>query len=267
MHIIRAGHGSQEHASFCINRPHGSGDYHLVVIRSSSYFVIDGKKEIVPPNSVILYQIGTPQYYGAIDDSFLNDWIHFTANKNDLKKIKDLGIPFDKVMLLYDSAPISLLIKNLLFESYSQNKHRVKSTHLYFDLILHKISDLLFVPNPTDKNFFRALFSLRNDIYLNPNKDWKLEQICQDLNFSRSYVQHSYKEYFNESVQTSITNSRIEYAKHLLSSTDMKISTIASRCGYHSDVHFMRIFRNKVGTTPSAFRKTIFLAEPEQNTN
>ncbi len=255
MNIVSAGYGYHESSSFAINRPMGSGDYVLVVLRSASYFVLHGKKQIVPANSVIIYQEGTPQHYGSIDDRFLNDWIHFLPSKADINRIQEIGIPFDTILPLYDTAPLSLLIKNLIYENISQNKNKEKSVRLYFDLILCKISDLLSVPITTDKDFFQSLSSLRNKIYLTPGKEWKISAICKDLNFSRSYIQHSYKDYFGESIQDSITNSRIEYAKHLLTSTETKVSHIASLCGYHSDVHFIRIFKSKAGLTPAVFRK------------
>ncbi len=266
MHIVKAGYGYHESSSFSIDRPFGSGDYVLVVLRSASYFILHGKRQIVPANSVIIYQEGTPQHYGSIDDQFLNDWIHFLPSKSDMKKIEEIGLPFDTILPLYDTAPLSLLIKNLLYENISQNKNKEKSMCLYFDLILCKIADLLSVPITTDKDFFHTLSSLRNKIYLTPGREWKIERICKDLNFSRSYIQHSYKGYFGESIQDSVTNSRIEYAKHLLTSTESKVSHIASICGYHSDVHFIRIFKNKVGTTPAVFRKTNATPSPKKHT-
>lgn len=255
MNIVSAGYGHREKPTFSINRPMGSGDYVLIVVRSASYFVLDGEHRIVPENSVIIYQKGTPQHYGAVDDQYINDWIHFVPSKSDLNRIRDIGLSFDTILPLYDTAPLSILIKNLLYENISRNKNKEKSIRLHFDMILYKISDLLSVPVSTDKDFFHALSSLRNKIYLNPAREWKIENICENMNFSRSYIQHSYKNYFDESIQDSITNSRIEHAKHLLTSTDNKVSQVATLCGYHSAVHFIRIFKSKVGLTPIAFRK------------
>ncbi len=256
MDIIKVGYGFHEPPSFSVNRPYGSGDYVLIVLRTTSYFVLHGKHQIVPANSVIIFQEGTAQHYGAVEDQFINDWIHFSPSEEEVAKFHEMDIPFDTILPLYDTAPLSLLIKNLIYENISQNKNKKDSMNLYFDLLLYKISDLLSISINTDKNFFHALSSLRNKIYLSPGKEWKIERISKDLNFSRSYIQHSYKTCFGESIQDSITNSRIEYAKHLLSSTETKISHIASLCGYHSDVHFIRIFKSKIGITPSLFRKT-----------
>jgi len=48
---------------------------------------------------------------------------------------------------------------------------------------------------------------------------------------------------------------RVEAASKLLSETDLPVSEIATRVGYGNIPHFNRIFREIVGTTPSALRE------------
>ena len=79
--------------------------------------------------------------------------------------------------------------------------------------------------------------------------------MCKNLGISRSYLQHLYKQYFGVSVTQDIKLCRMEHAKYLLSGTDMTVATIASECGYVTDVHFMRMFRRMTGISPSDYRK------------
>ena len=46
----------------------------------------------------------------------------------------------------------------------------------------------------------------------------------------------------------------IGMAKKLLLTTDLRISEVASSCGYQNATHFMRQFRTKTGMSPSEFR-------------
>ncbi|BBF41333.1 two-component response regulator yesN [Lachnospiraceae bacterium KM106-2] len=50
---------------------------------------------------------------------------------------------------------------------------------------------------------------------------------------------------------------RIEQAKRLLVDTDEKIISISHRVGYENEKHFMKIFRNECGISPSEYRKSI----------
>ena len=99
---------------------------------------------------------------------------------------------------------------------------------------------------------------MRNEIQLAPQNEWNIDWISQKIQMSRSYIQHLYKRFFGMSITEDIQNSRMEYAKYLLSSTNEKISSIAKSCGYENDVHFMRLFKKQTAMTPSEFRSGAF---------
>jgi len=51
-----------------------------------------------------------------------------------------------------------------------------------------------------------------------------------------------------------ILEMRINKAKQLLVSTQLSMKQIASNCGIQNEYYFSRIFRNRVGVTPSKYR-------------
>ncbi|MBO5316676.1 MAG: helix-turn-helix transcriptional regulator [Clostridia bacterium] len=255
MKIIKAGYNHKHSNNFVINRPVGSGDYVLIVIRSSAFFYLDGIKKHAEPNSVVIYKKGTPQIYGADGAIYINDWLHFELEQRDLEMFSNLGIPFDTILSIYDVTQISGFIKKAFYELCSENKYKDRATSLYLELILLKLSERLRLSEFKRENrYYDEFCSLRNDIYSKPDLDWNIDEISKKMNLSRSYVQHLYKEFFNESIIIDVVNSRIEYAKYLLTSTDMTIGNIASVCGYKNEVHFMRMFKQRVGSTPSKYR-------------
>ncbi|MGN0622137.1 MAG: helix-turn-helix domain-containing protein, partial [Porcipelethomonas sp.] len=60
---------------------------------------------------------------------------------------------------------------------------------------------------------------------------------------------------FGISFHQDIIQSRISLAKHLLITTKMNISSIAGRCGYDDDKHFMHQFKQSAGISPNMYRK------------
>ncbi|MEO8411967.1 MAG: helix-turn-helix domain-containing protein, partial [Propionivibrio sp.] len=50
-------------------------------------------------------------------------------------------------------------------------------------------------------------------------------------------------------------DQRIILAKHLLQSTCSPIAKVASLVGYDDQMYFSRVFRKRVGTSPTEFRK------------
>lgn len=152
---------------------------------------------------------------------------------------------------------LSKLIKHVYLEKYSNNKNSIQSANLYFNLILLKISDFSAQNPIAFSAFSNKLISLRNEIYTNPAKDWKINDISNDLSISVSYLQHQYKLLFNNSIKKDVTLSRIEYSKYLLFNTDYTITSISQMCGYENDVHFMRTFKKEIGLTPTKYRTNL----------
>lgn len=79
--------------------------------------------------------------------------------------------------------------------------------------------------------------------------------MAEELGLSTSYYEHLYKDLFGCSFHADLVNMRIEYAKDLLSNSNMTIEEIALASGYNSEVHFHRQFLKKTGMSPNAARK------------
>lgn len=257
MIIVNAGCNYRHPHDFCINRPHGSGDYILLILKTAAYFVFPYGRVVAPPHAVVIFKKGTPQLYGAVSDEYVNDWIHFDITAEEEAVIQTLGIPMDTVLPLQDTTVLSGFIKDIFCEKYSQNVYKEESMQLYFDLLMRKLAEQIRVSAAQkEQPYWEELHRLRNEILLAPQRDWNVNAICRSLNLSRSYVQHLYKNLFGTSVMADVLHGRMEYAKYLLSSTDFTVYNIASMCGYANDTHFMRLFKKTVGVTPSAYRET-----------
>lgn len=264
MKIVNVGYDYRHGSDFCINRPCGSGDCILLVLKSPAYFVFDGVRNDVSGGGIVVFKKGTPQMYGATCGEFVNDWIHFEMDETEEGAMRELGIPFDKVIEVDDTTPFSGYIKSMFDEKYSQNIYKERTLELYFELILTKLSERINMPQrEKDSPYYYALSALRNDIYNNPGKERSIDGISKEMHLSCSYVQHLYKAFFGKSIVHDITNSRMEYAKYLLSSTDMTVGSISGLCGYNNDVHFMRMFKKATGVTPSDFRTQMHIAVSE----
>ena len=83
-----------------------------------------------------------------------------------------------------------------------------------------------------------------------------LAQIC---GFSEVYFRRLFKESFKTTPKQFILNLRLEKAKLLLREGREKIFSISERCGFSSQYHFCRAFKDQLGITPTEYReKNIF---------
>ena len=108
----------------------------------------------------------------------------------------------------------------------------------------------------TAEPHYSSLIDLRAKIYRNPQLKWNVDTMAADVNMSRSYLQHIYREVFGVSCISDVINGKIEKAKEILSETSCTVSQVASMCGYDNEEHFMRQFKKIVGMTPTRYRKS-----------
>lgn len=258
MKIINIGYNHCHDVDFNINRPAGTNDYLFLILKSTAIFKIKNHEQVTSPNSFILFNKGAPQIYRANHESFSNDWFHFDMDNDDIILLNSLQIPFNKVLQIGDVNFLSQIIKSVSYENYSTNIYKTDSVELYLKLFFLKLSEQIHYGKDDNINSFYDKMSItRTKIYNMPYLNWNLEWFSHELTISKSYFQHMYKNIFGISVMSDVINSRVEYGKYLLSSTDFKVKNIAEKCGYISDIHFIRQFKAKTGMTPSGYRKFI----------
>lgn len=83
-----------------------------------------------------------------------------------------------------------------------------------------------------------------------------LQELAVHVHLSTFYLSRVFKKYTDSSPGEYLLNLRLSHAKMLLITTSHPIATVADLCGFNDSVHFINIFRKKIGATPLQFRKT-----------
>jgi adenylate cyclase len=93
------------------------------------------------------------------------------------------------------------------------------------------------------------------------NSSFSTDKVCLDLGVSRSQLHRTVKEKTTLSVTLYIRKRRIEKAKVLLSTTEMRVSEIANAVGIDSPQNFSKYFTEEFNLSPSDFKKQIAVEE------
>ena len=256
MKITNVGYNHFHDADFFISRPEGSGDYLMILLKTAGLFEFDGKEVEAEENSVILYRLGSPQYYRAAGPQFGNDWFHFMPESGaDEQFLAALDIPFDTPLKLESIAELSVFVSMMCHEKYSDNLYKTDSADLLIKLFFLKLSEKINMSaNVGTGSMYEKMSILRTKIYNDPAHEWNVDGLAHELTMSRSSFQHLYKKMFGVTPINDVITGRTEHAKYLLGSTDYTVTHIARMCGYSSDIHFMRQFKQRTGVTPSEYR-------------
>lgn len=257
MHIKSMGINYCHNSDFIMNRPGGTNEYILLLIRSKAICTIASKTTHIAPNSVIVYDKNASHYYGADGEPFVNDWICFDMSETERDAFCALQICFQTVYKLSDTATIFQLLKEMNQERFSNNIHQSRVLSLQLELLLLKLSEDILQSSTQKNNYHTQLGELRAAIYNHPLEKWTTEKLANHINLSISYFQHLYKKQFHTSPIADVINSRMEYAKYLLSTTDYPISMIASELNYNTDIQFIQQFKSVTKQTPLNYRKSM----------
>ena len=92
-----------------------------------------------------------------------------------------------------------------------------------------------------------------------------LEQLSVLTHFSTRQITRRFKETVGVSVSQYILLQRMALARNLLTSTDMKITNIATEVGFSNPSYFCEQFRRVVHCTPKEYRNRNFMTHNESD--
>lgn len=151
---------------------------------------------------------------------------------------------------------VSIPITNT--DAYLRDFEKIKALSLFdgnkFEImsIFYHILQRMSAQNPTGAIIMPAVKYIEKN-YQNPNlSNSELANIC---NISEVYLRRMFLQYCNMTPKQFILDIRINKAKQLLSENILKIGAVALECGFSNQYHFCRVFKEKIGMTPTEYIK------------
>jgi AraC-like DNA-binding protein/NAD(P)H-dependent FMN reductase len=97
----------------------------------------------------------------------------------------------------------------------------------------------------------RAVAYLRENF---SNHDLTLDLTARVAHLSRYHFSRTFKKQTGQRFIDFLTTLRMAEAKSLLSATDLPVTEVCRRVGYHESSHFQRTFKSSFGVSPSQYR-------------
>ncbi len=259
MNVHSIGFHSVHGSGYSIRRSPDMNGFMLILMKSSGEFTFDGITEKADRDTVVIYDKNSVQEYSADGGVFIYDLLKLDT-EGDGDFFDSLEIPVNTLIRYTDADFISEIIRNIANEFYSVGAKRTKMIDSLLKTLLIKVSEVNAIRDTTTAQqnvdpHYSILIELRERIYRNPQLKWNVDVMAADVNMSRSYFQHIYRELFGVSCISDVISAKIEKAKEILSETSCTVSQVSAMCGYDNEEHFMRQFKKLVGVTPTAYRK------------
>ena len=87
------------------------------------------------------------------------------------------------------------------------------------------------------------------------NTNLSITFLTDKMNITAPYLCYLFKRHFKETINHYINRLRIEKAKNILASTQLKINEIAELCGFSGVNYFTRTFKKTAGILPTQYRR------------
>lgn len=267
MEIYYASYNHKHKGDFNISFPakFNGRDVHILMIFKTKTIIKENDEErTIDKGTFALYTPNANHSIQGCGDEYIDDWIVFNPDSNDLDLIESLSIPLNKAVKLNFMDLISDLIHKLAFEFHdAYNPYRNDVMQLIMQLIFFRVSQSLYLQIPlcnknrVNEKKYNILINIRNEIYCSPGIVYSIDELAKKAFMSRSYFQHTYKKMFGVTVTQEIMKSRLNHSKYYLSCTDMAIKKIAEVCGFNSDIYYVRSFKKIFGITPTEYRDSL----------
>jgi two-component system, response regulator YesN len=155
---------------------------------------------------------------------------------------------------------------NLLFERASRKQHSaISAAELLLPLWISDLNEwerifirhwwALMEEQGRDGLGNRGIEAIREYIEGHFHEDLSLSVLSEQFHFSPQYIAKKFKELYNTTVMTFLTEIRMDKAKSLLRFTDKPVSEIANSLGFDDENYFGKVFKKLNGASPLQFRK------------
>ncbi len=81
-----------------------------------------------------------------------------------------------------------------------------------------------------------------------------IPELAEEVGMTQNYLARMFRRRFGMTIPRYLLNRRIDYARHLLTTTNIPVHRVAARVGLPDAQHFNKQFRKRVGTSPSQAR-------------
>ena len=223
----------------------GRGRY---IVRDSVYNLSAGEGFLIEPETETFYQADGTDPWSYI-------WLGFNGRRAG-EYLADLGLGGEK--RTFSSASCERL-RDMVLEIMGHSGYTVENEFLreaflysFFAVLSRDIKVRMNERDGTENLYVcRALEYIQN----NYSYGIRVQDIAGYIGVSRGYLHTLFTKELGTSPQDYLLRYRITRAAELLVTTDLSVEGIAQSCGYTDPLVFSKQFKNRIGKTPSGYRK------------
>ena len=138
------------------------------------------------------------------------------------------------------------------------------SGRLFLDSVEHALAAALVDGRSIRRRFVRTyrggLTSTRlrrvvELVYARIEDEVTLDELAESAGLSTAHFSQAFHKSTGESPHRFVLRQRVERAKEMLRAADLRVLDVAVACGFKTQQHFARVFRQMCGASPTEYRQ------------
>ena len=225
------------------------------------YMTIEGVAYTIRPGDVFLLPPKSLHFGPSDSDGPISYyWVHFEAPElnavSEKEPVNVKQLPAGRSYLMYHMSLLDVNTVSMLFHQlYVNNYTQLYTPNLQESLLrvlLYEISNqtLYRHAHKFDQRFIQLLDYIRSRFA----QGISIDELSQRFGYNKSYLCRLFKSRVGKTINGYLAELRVCYACQLLSETNEPVRTVAIRVGFESEKYFMRVFKQHMSMTPTAYR-------------
>ena len=220
----------------------GKGIYQ---VGETKYQLKGGQAFLIEPESLTFYQADKKDPWSYL-------WVGFGGTEAQ-RFVKDLGLNSRQL-----TCECGEELKEIVFEmlqhthSTAENLYYLQGKlYQFFSVLARGIEIRQYADDTKESIHVQEAIAYIKNYY---SQKITVEDIANHLALNRSYLYTIFKNSLGISPKDFLTEFRISRGKEQLTLTDLSVEEIAVSCGYRNSLAFGKVFKQKVGITPTKYR-------------
>ena len=212
------------------------GSHGLVLfLRGESIFEFAGDKEILVEEGQIIY-LPKGSNYDSTDAENTETFPTFLLKKSFGEKYRHL---FEKILKLWKMQRVGYMNGCLA---------------VLYEIIFHIQQDVRhdYITQDKEQLLERAAYYIHDHL---SDATLTVEKMARKFDMTPEYLRKLYRTQYGVSPKEYMLIKRIEMAKLIIESGDIRLSCVPYECGFTDYPYFSRIFKKKVGVSPIQYLK------------
>lgn len=250
-------YGYSNERKFSVGNTNNYSDYiFLYIIDGVMRFTKNHNTQYLHPDNIIVSSCHTPLVFTKTSRDC--EYFYIIVSGSHIKKYYNMIRTSSSVLR---STPLSQLqdyFIELMNMDYRDSEEITMKGGLLIHNILYELHQISIGVSNTkkltpvqDTVVSQALTYIKN----NYQNDLTVDNICNEVSFSKYYFCKIFKEHMGITVHQYVNEFRINKSKELLSYSKLSITAIANSVGFKTQLTYSRAFERATHMTPSEYRR------------